>query len=330
MFQSEVNKSLPKIENINRPEQDKFDMRHQSAKSSSSRLASYKSDLEANVDLEVIQQEQQSAMQQRFPRTVQDKTTRSGCSSDVSSTSTESESITATADQQELPGVLKRPKPSTGRALKRSLSLNPSNLSAAAALSSKNRRASQLSFLRNQQILEDTFEELPTSKGNMSASATSPNSTRDLNQSNPNSASEGPTCEQPGSRKNSIAGSEKNLWGRRKISVHNMMDFSLMIANIAQLRALLTSEGSKYKNFILSCIIISMTFQIMFAICMIRRQNMNEHINQALNSDEINEEEEERIRNRRRLIRVLDEIGNYLVLFILVANGLITGFGFLN
>jgi hypothetical protein len=133
------------------------------------------------------------------------------------------------------------------------------------------------------------------------------------------------------SRKNSITGSEKNenLWGRRKISVHNLMDFSLMIANIAQLKAVLSDENNPNRMFILICIIISMTFQIIFAVCMIRRQNLNNKINKAFDDVEKREEKFEPVKKSRRVKKFLDEIGNYLVLFILVANGLITGFGFM-
>jgi hypothetical protein len=107
----------------------------------------------------------------------------------------------------------------------------------------------------------------------------------------------------PGSRKNSITGSERNenLWGRRKISVHNLMDFSLIIANIAQLKAVLSDKNNLYRTFILICIIISMSFQVIFAVCMIRRQNLNSKIKKAFEDGEMSEEKFEPVKKSRRV-----------------------------
>jgi hypothetical protein len=61
---------------------------------------------------------------------------------------------------------------------------------------------------------------------------------------------------------------------------------------------------------------------------MIRRQNLNNKIKKAFDDDEMSEGKFEPIKKSRRVKKVLDEIGNYFVLFILVATSLITGFDF--
>lgn len=104
------------------------------------------------------------------------------------------------------------------------------------------------------------------------------------------------------------------------------MDVALLMANVSQLKSLLSmDEGDKYFYILLAFICLSIVLQVVFTICMLVIWSIERKIQEHLT--ETPKENHPLDDKRRILAERLDKVGNVLVLLIIVSNVFITGFG---
>ncbi|XP_052807446.1 ninjurin-1-like [Mya arenaria] len=127
-----------------------------------------------------------------------------------------------------------------------------------------------------------------------------------------------------------------NIYVGKRNFIHQLMDVALMMANVSQLKTLLVSDRGDYFYLLLTFICLSISLQVIFTICMlviwsIERKlektttetattstSITAHVHTILSATE----------ERQRVIADrLDKVGNVLVLFIIVSNVFVTGFG---
>lgn len=113
--------------------------------------------------------------------------------------------------------------------------------------------------------------------------------------------------------------------GKRNF-IHQLMDVALMMANVSQLKSLLSMDTTdKYFYPLFVFITGSILLQVIFTVCMLIiwsiEKKLEEHTEEKAHLDHPLDE------SRRVLAERLDKVGNLLVLMIIVSNVFITGFG---
>lgn len=117
-----------------------------------------------------------------------------------------------------------------------------------------------------------------------------------------------------------------NIYVGKRNFIHQLMDVALLMANVSQLKSLLTmDQGDKYYYMILAFICCSIVLQVLFTISMLIifsiERKLQEHQTET-------PKEKHPLDDRRRVLAErLDKFGNVLVLLIIVSNVFITGFG---
>ncbi|KAL3883263.1 hypothetical protein ACJMK2_029546 [Sinanodonta woodiana] len=119
-----------------------------------------------------------------------------------------------------------------------------------------------------------------------------------------------------------------NLYVVKRNFIHQMMDVALLMANVSQLRALLElGSKDKYYHLLLVAIVLSISLQVIFTICMLiiwsiekgAVDNMPETLTQIPDKGVVLKD--------TKVANVLDKVGNVLVMCIIVTNVFIVGFG---
>ena len=123
--------------------------------------------------------------------------------------------------------------------------------------------------------------------------------------------------------------------GKRNF-IHQLMDVALLMANVSQLKALLVSGHNEYFAFLLTFICLSISLQVVFTICMLViwsiEHKLEEKTRAATGSGSPrptlnpNDERDDK-RKKEAWADRLDKTGNVLVLFIIVSNVFVAGFG---
>ena len=113
--------------------------------------------------------------------------------------------------------------------------------------------------------------------------------------------------------------------GKRNF-IHQLMDVALLMANVSQLKALLSLDTSdKYYIPLFIFIGASILLQVIFTISMLAiwsiEKNLEEHGSEHPNKVYPDDKRKQLVADR------LDKIGNILVLLIIVSNVFITGLG---
>lgn len=104
------------------------------------------------------------------------------------------------------------------------------------------------------------------------------------------------------------------------------MDVALLMANVSQLKSLLSiDKGDKYYFILLVFICGSIILQVVFTICMLISWSIEKKLQEHL--AETPKEDHPLDRSRRIISERLDKLGNVLVLLIIVSNVFITGLG---
>ena len=127
-----------------------------------------------------------------------------------------------------------------------------------------------------------------------------------------------------------------NIYVGKRNFIHQLMDVALLMANVSQLKALLVSGRGEYFSLLLTFICLSISLQVAFTICMIVIQAFEKQVEDLATkatecehgqkTQNIEELECKHKRNEVWCYR-LDKVSNILVLFIIVANVFVAGFG---
>ncbi|XP_052812022.1 ninjurin-1-like [Mya arenaria] len=127
-----------------------------------------------------------------------------------------------------------------------------------------------------------------------------------------------------------------NIYVGKRNFIHQLMDVALMMANVSQLKALLVSDRGDYFFLLLTFICLSISLQVIFTICMLVIWSIERKLEETTTETattstttiahvphtlSATEERHKVIADR------LDKVGNVLVLFIIVSNVFVTGFG---
>ncbi|XP_045197828.2 uncharacterized protein LOC123552326 [Mercenaria mercenaria] len=117
-----------------------------------------------------------------------------------------------------------------------------------------------------------------------------------------------------------------NIYVGKRNFIHQLMDVALLMANVSQLKSLLSMDkGDKYYFILLAFICSSIVLQVAFTICMLIiwsiEKKLQDHLTESPKESHPVDE------SRRILAERLDKFGNILVLLIIVSNVFITGFG---
>ena len=117
-----------------------------------------------------------------------------------------------------------------------------------------------------------------------------------------------------------------NIYVGKRNFIHQLMDVALLMANVSQLKSLLSMDkGDKYYFILLAFICCSIVLQVVFTVCMLIiwsiEKKLQEHLTESPKESHPLDEK------RRILSERLDKFGNILVLLIIVSNVFITGFG---
>ncbi|XP_060597092.1 uncharacterized protein LOC132751013 [Ruditapes philippinarum] len=117
-----------------------------------------------------------------------------------------------------------------------------------------------------------------------------------------------------------------NIYVGKRNFIHQLMDVALLMANVSQLKSLLSMDkGDKYYFILLAFICCSIVLQVVFTVCMLIiwsiEKKLQEHLAESPKENHPVDE------SRRILSERLDKFGNILVLLIIVSNVFITGFG---
>ena len=128
-----------------------------------------------------------------------------------------------------------------------------------------------------------------------------------------------------------------NIYVGKRNFIHQLMDVALLMANVSQLKALLSIDSSdKYFYPLLVFIILSISFQVVFTVTMLLiwsiEKGLEERTAKAQTTSDrgsivIDSELKEIDEKKKILADRLDKAGNILVLSIIVSNVFITGFG---
>ena len=116
------------------------------------------------------------------------------------------------------------------------------------------------------------------------------------------------------------------------------MDVALLMANVSQLKALLSIDsGDKYFYVLLVFIILSISLQVIFTVTMLviwsiekgleERTKKAQELSHQRGSVYVETELSETDEKRKVLADRLDKLGNVIVFAIIVSNVFITGFG---
>lgn len=115
--------------------------------------------------------------------------------------------------------------------------------------------------------------------------------------------------------------------GRRNL-LHRLLDVSLFMANVSQLKALLVSKQNPHLYILLTFICLSMALQVIFTICMLFVYSRKEDSTRGPSTVEQGDTNEAQTQETERdFTDQIDLIGNVLVLFIIISNTIVTGFG---
>ena len=130
-----------------------------------------------------------------------------------------------------------------------------------------------------------------------------------------------------------------NIYVGKRNFIHQLMDVALLMANVSQLKALLSIDSSdKYFYPLLVFIILSITLQVVFTVTMLliwsiekglEERAIKAHTSTSSDRDSVfGEHELKEVDKKKKLLADrLDKLGNILVLSIIVSNVFITGFG---
>ncbi|XP_052811728.1 ninjurin-1-like [Mya arenaria] len=117
-----------------------------------------------------------------------------------------------------------------------------------------------------------------------------------------------------------------NMYVGKRNFIHQLMDVALVMANVSQLKSLLSiNDKDKYFYALLVFILLSITLQVIFTVCMLIiwsiEKKLDEHAQDTSPAAHVND------RRNRIISERLDKIGNILVLLVIVSNVFVTGFG---
>ncbi|XP_045199182.2 ninjurin-2-like [Mercenaria mercenaria] len=118
-----------------------------------------------------------------------------------------------------------------------------------------------------------------------------------------------------------------NAYVGKRNFIHQLMDVALMMANVSQLKALLASENNKYYYLLLTFICMSIGLQVIFTICMLVIWSVEKTLEEQSKPEILPKEPGPQIERKKWLAQWLDRSGSILVLFIIVSNVFIAGFG---
>ena len=126
-----------------------------------------------------------------------------------------------------------------------------------------------------------------------------------------------------------------NIYVGKRNFIHQLMDVALLMANVSQLKALLSIDSDdKYFYPLLIFIILSISLQVIFTVTMLLIWSIEKGLEERTkevhhpNDKVINETELSEIDEKKKILaNRLDKFGNILVLSIIVSNVFITGFG---
>ncbi|KAH3730536.1 ninjurin-1-like [Dreissena polymorpha] len=117
-----------------------------------------------------------------------------------------------------------------------------------------------------------------------------------------------------------------NIYVGKRNFIHQLMDVALVMANVSQLKSLLSMENKdKYYYPIFVFIIMSIGLQVIFTICMLIIWSIEKKLDEHKADTTAAVHDNDR---RQRLIEErLDKFCNILVLLVIVSNVFITAFG---
>ncbi|KAK3584432.1 hypothetical protein CHS0354_017712 [Potamilus streckersoni] len=119
-----------------------------------------------------------------------------------------------------------------------------------------------------------------------------------------------------------------NLYVVKRNFIHQLMDVALLMANISQLKALLElGSKDKYYYLLLVTIVVSISLQVIFTICMLIIWSIEKGAVDNVPETLTEIPEKGVVLKDNKVANVLDKAGNVLVLCIIVANVFIVGFG---
>ncbi|XP_045206719.2 ninjurin-1-like [Mercenaria mercenaria] len=117
-----------------------------------------------------------------------------------------------------------------------------------------------------------------------------------------------------------------NAYVGKRNFIHKLMDVALIMANVSQLKALLASEN-EYFYLLLTFICMSIGLQVVFTICMVVINSIENTLEEHNKQDSLPQEHCPKIKRMTGLATWLDRAGSIIVLFVIVSNVLIAGFG---
>ncbi|XP_045199206.2 ninjurin-2-like [Mercenaria mercenaria] len=117
-----------------------------------------------------------------------------------------------------------------------------------------------------------------------------------------------------------------NAYVGKRNFIHQLMDVALMMANVSQLKALLASDH-EYYYLLLTFICMSIGLQVVFTICMLVICSIERTLEEHNKPESLPEAPCPKIERMKWLATWLDRVGSILVLFIIVSNVFIAGFG---
>ncbi|KAL3883391.1 hypothetical protein ACJMK2_029765 [Sinanodonta woodiana] len=119
-----------------------------------------------------------------------------------------------------------------------------------------------------------------------------------------------------------------NLYVVKRNFIHQLMDVALLMANVSQLKALLElGNKDKYYYLLLVAIVMSISLQVIFTICMLIIWSIEKGVVDNVPETLTEFPSKGVVLKDNKVANVLDKFGNVLVLCIIVANVFIVGFG---
>ncbi|KAL3883392.1 hypothetical protein ACJMK2_029660 [Sinanodonta woodiana] len=119
-----------------------------------------------------------------------------------------------------------------------------------------------------------------------------------------------------------------NLYVVKRNFIHQLMDVALLMANVSQLKALLElGSEDKYYYLLFVTIVMSISLQVIFTICMLIIWSIEKGIVDNVPETMTEIPDKGVVLKDNKVANALDKFGNVLVLCIIVANVFIVGFG---
>ncbi|XP_060558847.1 ninjurin-2-like [Ruditapes philippinarum] len=119
----------------------------------------------------------------------------------------------------------------------------------------------------------------------------------------------------------------QNAYVMKRNFIHKLMDVALLMANVSQLKALVASGNNQYYYLLLTFICMSIGLQLVFTICMLVISAIEKTLEEYHQQECLQESTSPKMEKKKWLADMLDRASSVLVLFIIVSNVFIAGFG---